>query len=40
MFQLASEGKLKVDTIEVKLGEIAELWNVDVPKGKRLVVII
>jgi NADPH:quinone reductase-like Zn-dependent oxidoreductase len=40
MFQLAADGKLKVETIEVKLQDIAELWNLDVPSGKRLVVTI
>lgn len=38
MFQLAADGKLKVETIEVKLEDIANLWNIDVPNGKRLVV--
>jgi NADPH:quinone reductase-like Zn-dependent oxidoreductase len=40
MFQLAVEGKLKVETIKAKLEDIAELWNLDVPDGQRLVVII
>ncbi len=40
MFQLASEGKLQVETITVKLEDIAELWNLDVPNGQRLVVKI
>ncbi|TWJ01623.1 NADPH:quinone reductase-like Zn-dependent oxidoreductase [Mucilaginibacter frigoritolerans] len=40
MFQLAATGKLKVDTIKVKLEGIAELWNLDVPNGERLVVTI
>jgi NADPH:quinone reductase-like Zn-dependent oxidoreductase len=40
MFQLAADGKLKVETIEVKLENIANLWNLDVPDGKRLVVTI
>jgi NADPH:quinone reductase-like Zn-dependent oxidoreductase len=40
MFQLAVAGKLKVETISVKLEDIAELWNLDVPDGRRLVVII
>jgi len=37
---LAAAGKLKVDTIAVKLENIAQLWNLDVPKGERLVVTI
>jgi NADPH:quinone reductase-like Zn-dependent oxidoreductase len=40
MFQLAAEGKLKAGTINVKLEDIAELWNLDVPAGQRLVVVI
>jgi NADPH:quinone reductase-like Zn-dependent oxidoreductase len=40
MFQLAAEGKLKVETINVKMEDIAELWNLDVPDGQRLVVTI
>lgn len=40
MFQLAVEGKLKVETVKVKLDAIADLWNLDVPDGQRLVVTI
>jgi NADPH:quinone reductase-like Zn-dependent oxidoreductase len=40
MFELAAAGKLKVETITVKLEDIAELWNLDVPDGHRLVVAI
>lgn len=40
MFQLAADGKLKVKTIEVKLEDIADLWNLEVPGGHRLVVTI
>lgn len=40
MFQLAAEGKLLIETIEVKLKDIAELWNLEVPGGKRPVVTI
>jgi hypothetical protein len=40
MFQLAAEGVLVVETIEVKLKDIAELWNLDVPDGRRLVITI
>jgi len=40
MFQLAADGKLVVETMEVKLGDIADLWDMDVPGGKRLVVRI
>jgi NADPH:quinone reductase-like Zn-dependent oxidoreductase len=40
MFQLAAQGKLKVETQQVKLEDIAELWNLDVPGGQRLVVTI
>lgn len=40
MFQLTADGKLKVETVEVKLEDIAELWQLDVADGKRLVVTI
>jgi NADPH:quinone reductase-like Zn-dependent oxidoreductase len=40
MFQLAADGSLMIETIEVKLKDIAELWNLDVPNGRRLVVTI
>lgn len=40
MFQLAADHKLKVETIEVKLENIASLWNLNVSDGKRLVVTI
>lgn len=40
MFQLAAAGKLKVETITSKLEDIAELWNLEVPDGQRLVVAI
>jgi NADPH:quinone reductase-like Zn-dependent oxidoreductase len=40
MFTLAAAGKLKVETIEVKLADIAELWDLEVGGGQRLVVTI
>ena len=40
MFQLAADGKLKVDTVNVNLKDIEKLWNMEVVDGKRLVVII
>ena len=40
MFQMAAEGKIKIKTTTVKLGDIAELWRLDVPDGQRLVVTI
>ncbi|MDQ6480097.1 zinc-binding dehydrogenase [Dyadobacter sp. LHD-138] len=39
-FQLAAEGKLKVETTLAKLSDIADLWDLEVPGGKRLVVTI
>jgi len=39
-FQLAAEGKLAVKTKAVKLGDIAELWDVEVIGGERLVVVV
>jgi hypothetical protein len=40
MFQLAAAGKLKVETVEVKLKDIADIWNLEVPDGQRLMVTI
>jgi len=40
MYQLAVEGKLKAETIAVKMEDIAELWELNIPGGKRLVVTI
>jgi NADPH:quinone reductase-like Zn-dependent oxidoreductase len=40
MFQLAAEGKLRVETTKVKLADITKLWDLDVPSGQRLVVTI
>ena len=40
MFQLAANNKLKVDTISVNLKDVERLWDMEVPDGKRLVVII
>ncbi|MGY4538634.1 NADPH:quinone reductase-like Zn-dependent oxidoreductase [Mucilaginibacter sp. UYNi724] len=40
MFELASRGKLTVETTKFNLPDIAELWGLDVPDGQRLVVVI
>lgn len=40
MFNLAAQGQLKVETETVNLENIANLWDMDVPGGRRLVVII
>ena len=40
MFQLAASSRLKIETTTVKLADIAELWNLEVPDGQRLVVMI
>ena len=40
MFQLAADGKLKVETITVPLKEIEKLWEMEVEGGRRLVVIM
>ncbi|XZF15829.1 quinone oxidoreductase family protein [Chitinophagaceae bacterium MMS25-I14] len=40
MFQLAAEGKLKADTVNIKLEDINKLWDTELPDGKRLVVVI
>jgi NADPH:quinone reductase-like Zn-dependent oxidoreductase len=38
LFQLAAEGKLKVETVAVGIGEIGKLWEMDVEGGRRVVV--
>ncbi len=40
MFQLAANKKLEVDATSVSLKDIERLWDIDMPGGKRLVVII
>lgn len=40
MFNLAADGKLKIDTVTVKLEEIGKAWDVDLAGGKRLVVLV
>jgi NADPH:quinone reductase-like Zn-dependent oxidoreductase len=40
MFQLAANGKLKIETVNVALRDIEKLWDADVPDGKRVVVQI
>jgi hypothetical protein len=40
MFQLAADGKLTVETINVELRDIELLWDAEVPDGKRAVVRI
>ena len=40
IFQLAADNKLKVEIAEVNLEDIEKLWDMDVPDGKRLVIII
>jgi NADPH:quinone reductase-like Zn-dependent oxidoreductase len=40
MFQLAADGKLKIETVTVGLRDIEKLWDADVPDGRRLVVQI
>ena len=40
MFSVAASGRLTVDIVTVKLEDIAELWDLEVPNGKRLVVMI
>ena len=40
MFQLAADNKLKVETENVSLADIEKLWNMEMPQGKRLVIVI
>ena len=39
MFRLAAAGKLKIETTTVRLEDIAARWDLDVPDGRRLVVL-
>jgi NADPH:quinone reductase-like Zn-dependent oxidoreductase len=40
MFQLAAAGKLKIETIDVNIENIENIWDMHVGDGKRLVVTI
>lgn len=40
MFQLAANGKLKIDTVTFALKDIETAWDMDIEGGKRLVVLI
>jgi hypothetical protein len=40
MFSLAAAGRLKVQTSTTELADIAAIWNLEVPDGRRLVVTI
>ena len=40
MFSLAAAGRLKVQTSTMELADIAAIWNLEVPDGRRLVVTI
>lgn len=40
IFRLAAEGRLQVETIDIKLENIQQLWDRDAPKGKRFVVTL
>jgi NADPH:quinone reductase-like Zn-dependent oxidoreductase len=40
MFQLAADGKLKIDTVSVALENIEKVWNMNIEGGKRLVILM
>lgn len=40
MFQLAADGKIKIDTLSVPIEEIEKAWEMKIDGGKRLVVTI
>ena len=40
MFQLAADGKLHMETTKVNLKDIETLWEMNVPGGQRLVVVM
>jgi NADPH:quinone reductase-like Zn-dependent oxidoreductase len=39
-FQLAVDGKLKVETVKINLADIEKMWDMPTEDGKRLVVMI
>ncbi|PZF74042.1 quinone oxidoreductase family protein [Taibaiella soli] len=40
MFQLAADGKLKIETVLVPLTEVEQIWDANIDGGKRLVILI
>ncbi|WP_336835760.1 hypothetical protein [Sphingobacterium siyangense] len=40
MFQLAADGKLKIETVNISLKNIENAWEMNIDGGKRLVVLI
>ncbi|MGJ1516195.1 hypothetical protein ACR79N_14485 [Sphingobacterium siyangense] len=40
MFQLAADGKLKIETVNIPLKNIENAWEMGIDGGKRLVVLI
>jgi NADPH:quinone reductase-like Zn-dependent oxidoreductase len=40
MFQLAADGKLKIETETLDLKDIETAWDKEIPSGKRLVILI
>jgi hypothetical protein len=40
MFQLAADGKLKIETVNIPLKNIEKAWEMGIDGGKRLVVLI
>ena len=40
MFQLAADGRLKIETVTAELKDIETSWDKEIPSGKRLVIVI
>jgi NADPH:quinone reductase-like Zn-dependent oxidoreductase len=40
MFQLAADGKLKIETITMPLKDVESAWNSNMPTGQRLVIVM
>jgi NADPH:quinone reductase-like Zn-dependent oxidoreductase len=40
MFQLAADGKLKIETITMPLKDVESAWNSNIPTGQRLVIVM
>ncbi len=40
MFQLAADGKLKIEIVTRQLKDVEIAWQENIPAGKRLVIVI
>lgn len=40
MFQLAADGKLKIDFVTANLRDVETAWNQEIAAGKRSVIVV